>query len=66
MVQIGRAFKRSDSHGVHDALADLIFLEGLPMRLVKSKYLRKFIDAVSSNVEHNLVASGKVKVVKGR
>jgi hypothetical protein len=50
---------------VHDALADLIFLEGLPMRLVKSKFLRKFINAVSTHVEHRLLSSGKVKLVKG-
>jgi hypothetical protein len=36
------------------------------MRLVKSKYLRSFIDAVSTHVERRLVSSGKVKFVKGR
>lgn len=65
-LQLGKAFRRAESQAVHDALADMIFLEGLPMRLVKSKYLRKFIGALSSHVEHNLVACAKAKIVKGR
>ena len=62
MLQIARAFQRSDSQSVHDALADLIVLEGLPMRVVKSKYLRKFIDSLCRSVENNVLAAWGVKV----
>jgi hypothetical protein len=38
---------RGDATQANAALADLIFMEGLPMRLVQSNYLQRFIDVAS-------------------
>ncbi len=46
---------------VHNALADLIFMEGLPFKLVKSKYLRKFIDTLCKRVESEMISTYKIK-----
>jgi hypothetical protein len=46
MMQIKAAIKRADAAEAHAALADMIYMEGLPMTLTKSKYLKRFITAV--------------------
>jgi hypothetical protein len=47
---------RGDATQANAALADLIFLEGLPMRLVQSKYLQRFIDVASKVSGYKLPA----------
>ena len=42
-MQIARAFGRGQRYQVDEALADLIFMEGLPMRLVKSPYMARLL-----------------------
>jgi hypothetical protein len=45
-LQVKAAFKRDIDAKAHAALADLIYLVGLPMTLAKSKYLQQCIAAV--------------------
>lgn len=47
---------RGDATEANEALADLIFLEGLPMRLVQSKYLQRFINLASKVPGYKLPA----------
>jgi hypothetical protein len=46
LMQIAAAFARADMTEAHATLADLIYLEGLPITFVKSRYLGRFIAAV--------------------
>jgi hypothetical protein len=46
MMQIKAVFKRADGAEAHAALADMIYMEGLPMTL--TKYLKRFIAAVQN------------------
>lgn len=47
-MQIARAFGRGQRYQVDEALADLIFMEGLPMRLVKSPYMGRLLQVQMS------------------
>jgi hypothetical protein len=61
LQQLGVAFRRADTTTVTRHLADMIFLEGLPMKLIKSKYLRKFLASHSKWVEDAVLAAYGIK-----
>jgi hypothetical protein len=61
LQQLGAAFRRADTTTVTRHLADMIFLEGLPMKLIKSKYLRKFLASHSKWVEDVVLAAYGIK-----
>jgi hypothetical protein len=62
-AQIQAAMARGDATQANKALADLIFLEGLSMRLVQSKYLQRFIDLASKVPGYKLPA---YKTLRGK
>ena len=74
-LQLARAFARADKTAADQALADLIFGEGLPIRLVTSPFLRAFIEAVQrlsapyappayNTMKNTLLQDAKERVIK--